>query len=112
MVSLATEVSFTALNLMLKRSAPPRLVGAAIGAGSSLGMFGLALGPLAGGAAFAASSDPAADLPPPFARGRAFFAGVSVLALANAAVVLTLPKWPAPGEPWRHDDDARRGLLN
>ncbi|KAK7239135.1 major facilitator protein [Aureococcus anophagefferens] len=101
-VSLATEVSFTSLNLMLKRSAPPNLVGAAIGAGSSLGMLGLAFGPVFGGSLFAASSDPAARLPPALAQGRLFFLAISLVALANAGLVANLPSWPAePGAVWR-----------
>ncbi|KAH8058977.1 major facilitator superfamily-like protein [Aureococcus anophagefferens] len=87
---------------MLKRSAPPNLVGAAIGAGSSLGMLGLAFGPVFGGSLFAASSDPAARLPPALAQGRLFFLAISLVALANAGLVANLPSWPAePGAVWR-----------
>ena len=101
-VSLATEVSFTSLNLMLKRSAPPELVGAAIGLGSSLGMIGFALGPMVGGALYAMSSNPATALPAVLAKGGLFYATIAALAAMNVVVVASLPPWPARGGQWRH----------
>ena len=74
-------------------------MGAAIGAGSSMGLVGMALGPIWGGALFAYSSDPDAALGV-FGRGRLFFLAVAALAFANTRIAKALPAWPAAGEPW------------
>ena len=85
---------------MFKNVATPGLVGAALGAGSSIGVLGMALGPIWGGSLFAYSSDPDTALGV-LGRGRLFFVVLSALALANSRLASSLPAWPEGGQPWR-----------
>lgn len=99
--ALSAETAFTSLNAMLKRAAPAELAGAALGAASSLGLAGFALGPVAGGCVFAAASDPAVSLPSALRKGRLAFVVLAALALLNSRLVASLPAWPARGQAWR-----------
>lgn len=76
---------------MIKNAAPPELAGAAFGTGSSIGLIGMAVGPIWGGSLFAYSSSPDAGLGI-LGQGRLFFIVLSSLALANASLAFTLPR--------------------
>mmetsp|Transcript_2801 Transcript_2801/g.8266 ORF Transcript_2801/g.8266 Transcript_2801/m.8266 type:complete len:506 (+) Transcript_2801:336-1853(+) len=95
-VSITNQLCFGTANLMMKNSAPPELAGAAIGTGSSIGLLGMAIGPIWGGSLFAYSSSPDAPLGV-VGKGRLFFVVLSMLALTNGRLAFTLPPWPADG---------------
>mmetsp|Transcript_15438 Transcript_15438/g.40812 ORF Transcript_15438/g.40812 Transcript_15438/m.40812 type:complete len:251 (-) Transcript_15438:39-791(-) len=99
--SVGIEFGFTSVNLMLKNCAAPELAGLSLGMGSTLGLLGFALGPIAGGSMFAATLT-SPSIPAFVREGRFFFIFIMLVVLANMGLTTLMPEWP-----WQVDGKAQ-----
>lgn len=81
--------------------AAPELAGLSLGMGSTLGLLGFALGPIAGGSMFAATLT-SPSIPAFVREGRFFFIFIMLVVLANMGLTTLMPEWP-----WQVDGKAQ-----